>query len=136
MKNIEEATLADLLEYHNELAAKVGEKQKKGKFKSRHAALKAIEALEARKGQINWPFAGEVKHKVREKGLRGEILKALQKGATMNALTKIMLEHDVVKAGKERDNPEGRVRGTMRTLHRYNGYGIRQEGNKYFLVAK
>ncbi|RKZ72464.1 MAG: hypothetical protein DRQ48_00200 [Gammaproteobacteria bacterium] len=128
MKELNEATLADLVEYHNELAEKAGEKPVK-RFKSKATGLAAIEAMEARKGQINWPFSGEVKHKVRPNTLRGQILAALQDGATGEALKAIMVEHN-----PERENPEGHVRGVMRTLHRYNGYGIRQDGDSFSVV--
>lgn len=129
---MKDLTMQELVDRHNELAEAAGEPTVK-RFKTKDDGIQRIKALEARQGMINWPFTG-VKHKVRETSLQGKVLTALRKGATLEQLTNVVTKHDAEVGQEPKDDAPSRARSAMRMLHRYNGYGIRQEGNKFTLV--
>jgi hypothetical protein len=127
-------TMAEAVERYNELADQAGYPRVK-RFKSKAEAFKRIQYLEMRKSWINWPFRG-VQHKVLPNTLNHQLVAALRKGATRSDLAGLVMEWDARTGNKARLKPSDRVQQMIRQLHTYNGYGIRQEGEKLWLVEE
>lgn len=133
MENLDSQSNQDLVAIFNELAGKTGDKQV-SRFKNKAEAIERITELYGRKDLINWPYAGKVEHKVRESSLQGKVREALRGGATLEELGEIVIAHDAETGKQPQGKPESRGRSIMRMLHTYNGYGVRQVGDRFHLI--
>lgn len=149
-KNLKDMSIAQLTVLYNDAALKLGQKTRKG-FSTKPDALaktKAILAeLKGSKGKTGstgdgpgravefpLPAAKKLAHRVQENSIKGKLVAALRKGATREAMGKIVEAHDAEKGKKVKGDPSDRAWRDMLILHRDIGYGIRQEGSKFFLV--
>lgn len=133
-----EGSIAELTATYNQLAARLNLRPVK-KFSDRPTALKRVAELTARVQSLgrkrpltDLPFTGQ-RHKIRPKSLRGRFVTALTEGTTQVALQKIADEYF---AEKKKATPENIVPYTVRILHRYTGFGIREVDGRLFLVAE
>lgn len=145
-KNLKDMSIAQLTVLYNDAALKLGQKTRKG-FSTKPDALKRTKAILAElKGnkdksgdgpgrivEFPLPAANKLAHRVQETSIKGKLIAALRKGATKEAMGKIVEAHDTEKGKKVKGDPIARAWRDMLILHRDIGYGIRQEGNKFFL---
>ncbi|KPJ91077.1 MAG: hypothetical protein AMS18_09360 [Gemmatimonas sp. SG8_17] len=130
---------SELVEMYNNAAEKLGEKTIK-KFRDRDTALARTKEIlskvkpDGRSRTLDLPFLGNL-HKIRPSSLRGEFLPHLEAGVTEAELQDITLAYDK-EHGKKSKNVELRTRRTLLIMHRYNGYGFKQVGEKIFLVTE
>lgn len=138
------ASMRELVAKYNEAAAKVGEKPVK-KFRDKETAETRTRSMVARAASqsgkkpgrprntepINWPVLDE-RHKVRANTLGEMFVDAMRNdGATMDQLAKIIVKH----GGEAKGTPEERARALLRMLHTYNGFGIRQSGDRFKILG-
>jgi len=133
-----EPSIAELTATYNQRAAKLNLRPVK-KFSDRATALKRVAALDAQIAALgrkrpltNLPFTGQ-RHTIRANTLRGRFAAALKEGTTQVALQKIADEYF---AEKKKATPENIVPYTVRILHRYNGFGVRETDGRLFLVVE
>jgi len=137
-------TTPELVAAYNEAATALGLKTVK-KFRDREAAetrtreilkqLKASQKVKTVRTEIvDWPFNGG-EHPPREGTIGGQFLDGLKKGITMEELITIVENKDKENAN-ELGNLATRARAVLRMLHTYNGFGIKQKGDTFYLVSK
>jgi hypothetical protein len=146
-KNLKDMSIAQLTVLYNDAALKLGQKTRKG-FSTKPDALKRTKAilaeLKGNKGksgdggpgrsvEFPLPAAKKLAHRVQENSIKGKLVAALRNGATREAMGKIVEAHDAEKGKKVKGDPSARAYRDMLILHRDIGYGIRQEGSKFFL---
>lgn len=126
---------SDIVIAYNEAAKKLDRNPVK-KFKDRATAEKRLATIlvELKTKPINLPFKG-IQHKVRSNSLRKLLMNRMENGATLLELQEVIKQRDE-KVGKDLGNLKIRVKRTLFFIHDYNGYGIRQEGTKLFLVKE
>lgn len=150
--NLKDMSIAQITVVYNDTAIKQGQKTRKG-FPDKVTAIKKTEELLANAPtkekvtkdkktvgeRIEFPLkaADRIDKIPRESGLGGVLLKLLEKGATKDVMTKACEKYD---EGRDPDTvsqqePSKRAWTRMLWLNSRCGYGIRQEGQKYFIVT-
>lgn len=157
MKDPKTMSMTELVAAYNKLSGKKAIK----KFRSKADGVAKVNKLVAGTGKptkveskpaakgngagrprklIDWPYEGpgngEPSHKIREGTLNDQFIKVLGKGATEEELTAIVTAHDKATGKTSKDAMSTRVRQILRMLHTYNGYGIKQTGERYRLLRK
>ena len=154
--DLKKMSIAQITVVYNDAALKLGVNTRKG-FPDKTTAVKKTIAIlaevkdsgkaKAKSGRksitaktVEFPLpAAEVLAKIpRTHGLGGMILAAMEKGgATLDQMTKIVHEHDKDRKKNRisKRDPEKRARLQMLWLNWRCGYGLRQEGKKYFVVT-
>lgn len=139
-------TQKELTAAYNEAAKQLGVKPVK-RFKDIETAkTRTAELLRQLKKQqtpagagrrsepIDWPFRGNL-HGVREGTLNAQFVERLKHGVSKEELMGIVAASDRAE-GRDPTALSDRVRGLLRMLHTYNGFGIKQRGDQYKLVTK
>lgn len=148
MKAINTMTMSEMVKEYNKAAKKVGKKTIK-KFRDRDTAISRTTAMLAEakgtktkstgtkgkggRAQVPYPWpASKPEFNVREGSLRGVLVAKMKDGATEAQLQNAAEKH-YADAGKKL--PEGfNLRVQLRTINKFNGYGIREKDGKLFAV--
>ena len=80
---------------------------------------------------------GKILHAIRGNTINAEMvaLMSRKEGATMAELEAVVAKFDAAREQESKDVP-GRARSLAKILHTYNGYDIKQKGDRFHLITK
>jgi len=115
-----------------ELGLKAGGNGEKAKAKKAQAGKAGRPQI-----KMDFPFVGS-EHKVRDGSLRHRFIELMAgDGATEAQLVRCMEKYYADQGTPvEQSTLVGKVRNTLRVLHSYNGYGIREADGRFFLRTR